>query len=376
MHNKLAFPHFHRSHTYSQNKMTGKQVKSPAPTSIVSASPHSASKKASKSPVAPSASPSREEDLVPGDELTKLLIEIKTAHPEYGFKRVHDVVHERGGNYARVNIKRVQRYLAKLGLGTAASHPGHEHETHKSNSDEVESDELIALIKAIKFAHPEFGIKRVHAQILTHGGKFTHVSTKRVKKFMQKLGLETTSSSSPHKDDDDDDSDSDDVTKSVLKKTTIQLMTVGGESKSERIDGNQQEDEEEKTASQSWLPVKLDEAASKMKQFPYQAVIRMTTSEEGDAQGSMGEIYKIQVAVEADGSLSTIHPMLVYNKPRNRKTFLHPDSPAYLPVQRLIANMGLQGTVGGSKAYFWGRYFQVEDMLYINTDKLAPFQQW
>lgn len=347
--------------------MTGKQVKSPAPTPIAS-SPHSAS----KSPIAPSASPSRsEEDLVPGDELTKLLIEIKTAHPEYGFKRVHDVVHERGGNYARVNIKRVQRYLAKLGLGTAASHPGHEHET-----SEVESDELIALIKAIKFAHPEFGIKRVHAQILTHGGKFAHVSTKRVKKFMQKLGLETTSSSSPHKDDDDGDSDSDDVTKSVLQKTTIQLMTIGSESKSERIDGNQQENEEVKTASQSWLPVKLDEPASKMKQFPYQAVIRMTTSEEGDAQGSMGEIYKIQVAVEADGSLSTIHPMLVYNKPRNRKTFLHPDSPAYLPVQRLIANMGLQGTVGGSKAYFWGRYFQIEDMLYINTDKLAPFQQW
>ncbi|GAB9463877.1 hypothetical protein Gpo141_00001323 [Globisporangium polare] len=362
--------------------MTGKQVKSPAP---IASPPHSASKKASKSPLVPGASPSRsEEDLVPGDELTRLLIEIKTAHPEYGFKRVHDAVHERGGNYARVNIKRVQRYLAKLGLGTAASHPGHEHETPekapKSNSEEVESDELIALIKAIKFAHPEFGVKRVHAQILTHGGKFAHVSSKRVKKFMKKLGMKTTSASSPHKngdgadDSDDDDSDSDhDVTKSVLKKTTIQLMTIGGESKSERTADSNQEEEK---ASQSWLPVKLDEPASKMKQFPYQAVIRMTTSEEGDAQGSMGEIYKIQVAVEADGSLSTIHPMLVYNKPRNRKTFLHPDSPAYLPVQRLISNMGLQGTVGGSKAYFWGRYFQVEDMLYINTDKLAPFQQW
>lgn len=362
--------------------MTGKHVKSPAP---VSSPPHSASKKAAhKSPV-PSASPSREEDLVPGDELTKLLIEIKTAHPEFGFKRVHDAVHERGGNFARVNIKRVQRYLQKLGLATAATHPGHEtpEKAHKNTTsisgEEVDSDELIALIKAIKFAHADFGVKRVHAQILTHGGKFAHVSVKRVKKFMQKLGLATTSSSSPHKDDDDDDEDddeSDDVKKtSVLKKTTIQLMTIGGESKSERVaDSNQEEGE--KAASQSWLPVKLDEPASKMKQFPYQAVIRMTTSEEGDAQGSMGEIYKIQVAVEADGSLSTIHPMLVYNKPRNRKTFLHPDSPAYLPVQRLIANLGLQGTVGGSKAYFWGRYFQVEDMLYINTDKLAPFQQW
>ncbi|TYZ64269.1 hypothetical protein PybrP1_003134 [[Pythium] brassicae (nom. inval.)] len=319
------------------------------------------------------ASPAQHEDLIPGDELTRLLIEIKTAHPEYGFKRVHDIVHERGGNYARVNIKRVQRYLHKLGLGTVASHPGHDSPEHAHTpGDSVDRDELIALIKAIKFAHAHFGVKRVHAQILTHGGKFAHVSVKRVKKYMHKLGLETTSASSPHEDD---DSDSDDAgpKSGALKKTTIKLMTIGGESKSER---SGEGESAAKAESQSWLPVKLDEPASKLEQFPYQAVIRMTTSEEGDAQGSMGEIYKIQVAVEADGSLSTIHPMLVYNKPRNRKTFLHPDSPAYLPVQRLIANMGQQGAVGGSKAYFWGRYFQVEDMLYINTDKLAPFQQW
>lgn len=338
-------------------------VKSPAP------SPHS---KRSVGSASSAASPAQHEDLIPGDELTRLLIEIKTAHPEYGFKRVHDIVHERGGNYARVNIKRVQRYLHKLGLGTAASHPGHDSPEHAHTpADMVDSEELIALIKAIKFAHAHFGVKRVHAQILTHGGKFAHVSVKRVKKYMHKLGLATPSS--PHGDDDDDDSDSDDAKHTALKKTTIKLMTIGGESKSER---HSHEGGDEKAESQSWLPVKLDEPASKLEQFPYQAVIRMTTSEEGDAQGSMGEIYKIQVAVEADGSLSTIHPMLVYNKPRNRKTFLHPDSPAYLPVQRLVANQGLQGSVGGSKAYFWGRYFQVEDMLYINTDKLAPFQQW
>uniref|UniRef100_K3WHQ8 HTH-like domain-containing protein n=1 Tax=Globisporangium ultimum (strain ATCC 200006 / CBS 805.95 / DAOM BR144) TaxID=431595 RepID=K3WHQ8_GLOUD len=356
--------------------VVGKQHKSPAASPMHKKTP-------AKSPPHSAGAPSpAKEDLIPGDELTALLIQIKTEHPEYGFKRVHDKIHEMGGNYARVNIKRVQRYLHKLGLGTAADHPGHEHDTPvRSSSEEVDSDELIALIKAIKFAHPEFGVKRVHAQILTHGGKFTHVSTKRVKKFMRKLGFKTVAADG--EDDDDDDSDSEgSPTKTpvsnVLKRTKIQLMTIGGESKSERIfeSSTSNQDEEGKTTQQSWLPVKLDEPASKMQEFPYQAVIRMTTSEEGEAQGSMGEIYKIQVAVEADGSLSTIHPMLVYNKPRNRKTFLHPDSPAYLPVQRLIANQGLQGTVGGSKAYFWGRYFQVEDMLYINTDKLAPFQQW
>lgn len=223
---------------------------------------------------------------------------------------------------------------------------------------EVDSEELTALIKAIKFAHADFGAKRVHAQIAAHGGKYEHVPLKRVKKYMHKLGLQGSQL----------DSDSDE------EKKPISLMTVGGASKSDKSAADTQPLESDD--QMVWLPVKLDEPASKLKDFPYQAVIRMTTGGEGDAEGAMGEIYKIQVAMEADGSLSTIHPMLVYNMKRDRKTFLHPDSPAYLPVQRLVATEGLQGTVGGSKAYFWGRYFKIEDMLYINTDKLAPFQQW
>ncbi|RLN95519.1 hypothetical protein BBJ28_00022813 [Nothophytophthora sp. Chile5] len=221
--------------------------------------------------------------------------------------------------------------------------------------DDVDAEELTALIKAIKFAHPEFGVKRVHDQVTTHGGKFARVPFKRVKRYMHKLGMNTPTSGS-----DEDD------------KTTLKLMTVGGDSKSER--GGPEA--AGATDDMVWLPVKLDEPASKLQEFPYQAVIRMTTSEEGQAEGSLGEIYKIQVALEADGALSTIHPMLVYNKPRTRKTFLHPDSPAYLPVQRLVAAQGQTGSVGGSKAYFWGRYFKIEDMLYINTEKIAPAQQW
>lgn len=220
--------------------------------------------------------------------------------------------------------------------------------------DDVDSEELTALIKAIKFAHPQFGVKRVHDQVVTHGGKFALVPFKRVKRYMHKLGMQG----------EDDDAGS----------PAVHLMTVGGASKSDRSET------ETEPAPQPddmvWLPVKLDEPASKMREFPYQAVIRMTTSEDGDADGSLGEIYKIQVAMEADGTLSTVHPMLVYNKARTRKTFLHPDSPAYLPAQRLVSAQGLTGSVGGSKAYFWGRYFKIEDMLYVNTEKLAPFQQW
>lgn len=226
--------------------------------------------------------------------------------------------------------------------------------------DDVDGEELTALIQAIKFAHPEFGVKRTHDQIVMHGGKFALVPFKRVRRYMQKLGMATTHSS------DGDDSPA----------PSVRLMTVGGASKSDRAAAAAGDASAPSDDDMVWLPVKLDEPASKMREFPYQAVIRMTTNDSGDAQGSLGEIYKIQVAVEADGSLSTAHPMLVYNKARTRKTFLHPDSPAYLPVQRLVANTGKTGTVGGSKAYFWGRYFKIEDMLYINTEKLAPFQEW
>ncbi|GLD94262.1 hypothetical protein PINS_up002873 [Pythium insidiosum] len=258
----------------------------------------------------------------------------------------------------------------------------------------VEAEELIALIKAIKFAYEDYGAKRVHDEIKTHGGKYARVPLKRVKKYMQKLGMtqtnsesqpsdEATASEKPRQGGDDRakvaSEDMERKAKAAAKAGAIQLMTVGGKSKSERPDAEatQAADANEHADSDDvWLPVKLDEPATKLSKFPYQAVIRMTNSDEGDATGAMGEIYKIQVAMSEDGTLSDVHPMLVYNKARNRKTFLHPDSPAYAPVLRLIAARGFNGVVGGAKAFFWGRYRQEDDMLYVHTQKLAPFQKW
>lgn len=249
-------------------------------------------------------------------------------------------------NNTQATPKRTPKHRAPLGSPSPSPARG---------PDDVDGEELTALIQAIKFAHPDFGVKRVHDQVVSHGGKFARVPFKRVRRYMQKLGMSVQANS------DEDQS-----------PPSVRLMTVGGESKSDKSAGAAATP----TDDMVWLPVKLDEPASKLREFPYQAVIRMTTNEDGEAEGSLGEIYKIQVALEADGALSTVHPMLVYNKARSRKTFLHPDSPAYLPVQRLVADSGLTGSVGGAKAYFWGRYFKIEDMLYINTEKLAPFQQW
>ncbi|TMW55950.1 hypothetical protein Poli38472_008598 [Pythium oligandrum] len=251
-----------------------------------------------------------------------------------------------------------------------------------TTSELVEADELIALIKAIKFAYEDYGVKRVHDQIKTHGGKFEHVPLKRVKKYMQKLGMTNTQEEAKTTEDapvpaaatsGKKKADLKQQAQASAKKGAIQLMTVGVSSKSERP---QQQSETMEDTESKWLPVKLDEPASKVKQFPHQAVIRMTSSDEGDATGEKGEIYKIQVAMLPGGALSTVDPMLVYNKARNRKTFLHPDSPAYLPVQRKIEGRGFNGAVGGAKAYFWGRYRKEDDMVYINTEELAPVQKW
>jgi hypothetical protein len=248
-----------------------------------------------------------------------------------------------------------------------------------TNDQMVEAEELIALIKAIKFAYPDYGCKRVHDQIMTHEGKYTKVPLKRVKKYMQKLGM-TNAQVEYNKnlevnEDGKTKSNVENIQSKVKATQNIELMTVGGQSKSQRPKTSS-EFESEKNLQNVWKPVKLDEPATKITKFPYQAVIRMTHNEEGDASGEMGEIYKIQVALGFDGKLSKTDPMLVYNKARNRKTFLHPDSPAYTPVQTLIAGSGQSGMVGGSKAYFWGKYAKEKDMLYINVEKLAPFQKW
>lgn len=228
----------------------------------------------------------------------------------------------------------------------------------------IEAEELIALIQAIKFAHPEYGVKRIYDEIRSHGSKYESISMKRVKKYIKKLGM--TNVVCPEGD----------------KNGIVHLMTIGGTSKSERNQDQKSNSghcgEVKGLVKGVWLPVKLDEPASKMTQFPYQAVIQMTFGGDGDATGSMGEIYKIQVAADPgnDSNVAAKYPMMVYNKARNRKTFMHPESPAYAPVHKHITSSGATGVAGGTKAYFWGQYKSVDDMLYINTETLAPFQDW
>ncbi|KDO35117.1 hypothetical protein SPRG_01184 [Saprolegnia parasitica CBS 223.65] len=212
-------------------------------------------------------------------------------------------------------------------------------------ADVVSAEELTALVQAIKFAHPAFSLKQVHATVLTHGGLFANVPLARVKKYLKKLGLMGNLEAG--------------------NDEPVSLMTVGGESKSTPAPATAAAPD-----SDDWMPMALDEPVMFMGSHPHQATIRMNHSTAGAAHGALGELYKIQKAMG-----SSDHPMLVYNKDRSRKTFLHPTTPAYRPVVAAIDRVGAGGVgVGGTKAYFYGRVQGTT--LFINTKTLAPAQSW
>lgn len=211
---------------------------------------------------------------------------------------------------------------------------------------------MVALIKAIKFAHTEYGVKRVHQEVLSNGGKWEKVNIKRVKKHMKQLGLTI----SPN-----DQSDND----------VIQLTTIGAESKSATENAIPIDDGMKN--SQNWLPVKLDVPIASYEKFPFQASVNLRSSQNGDSIGQGGELFKIQTsALPMDAK----HPMMLYNKARDRKTYIHFQSDAYRPLFELIRSQGKVGIGGGSKAFFWGRYSFEHKALFINVSEVAPYQEW
>ncbi|OQR83547.1 hypothetical protein ACHHYP_14584 [Achlya hypogyna] len=212
-------------------------------------------------------------------------------------------------------------------------------------ADVVPAEELTALVQAIKFAHPEFSLKQVHTEVVGHGGVYATVPLARVKKYLKKLGL-MGNLSAPDE--------------------PVALMTVGGESKSTKAPVTSSATSPDDDA---WMPMELDVAMMQMTAHPHQAVIRMNKSTRGAASGALGEIYKIQKAMGDEQN-----PMLVYNKDRSRKTFLHPSTPAYGPISAAIDGVGKSGVGGGTKAYFYGRV--QGSTLFVHTKTLADFQEW
>lgn len=106
------------------------------------------------------------------------------------------------------------------------------------------------------------------------------------------------------------------------------------------------------------------------------------SSSDGNSDGR--EIFKIQTAQ------LPLTPMLLYNKERTASTFLHPplsekteeDDGGYMKIKQMIAEsgtVGVNGTQGVPKAYFWGRITETKDgphVVSIDTSEVAPNQAW
>ena len=222
-----------------------------------------------------------------------------------------------------------------------------------SSSGKNNNEELIALLKAIKFAHPEYDLKKMVREVQSNGEHWTNVSTKVIRKELKKLGLLGVQT----------DQDT----------LRYRITTIGGESKSSRSSA---QEPTEPNDPQMWKSVALDVPMTSMSEKPYQGIVSYNESECGLASGQGGDIYKIQAAehTEANG-----YPLMVYNKERTRKTFFHSHVDGYREICHHVLEQGSSGTLAdsaGRKAYFWGQYSPTHDRLFLNIRSLAPPQEW
>ena len=85
-----------------------------------------------------------------------------------------------------------------------------------------------------------------------------------------------------------------------------------------------------------------------------------------------------------DESDTIQHPMLLYDKTRELRTFIHPspDDDSYEKIAAWIHKTGHEGVLGmrgGLKAYFYSRLTvrkKGSSILSIKTTELAPPQEW
>lgn len=58
----------------------------------------------------------------------------------------------------------------------------------------------------------------------------------------------------------------------------------------------------------------------------------------GEARAALGEIFKVQIAADAPPA----SPMLMYNKPRTKKTFIHADAPGFQELHNAVSSQDVK----------------------------------
>ncbi len=274
-------------------------------------------------------------------------------------------------------------------------------------------DDLIDLVRAIKFARPEMSMKKVHKEIsgAMANADDSYAFLKEVKldevKKVWKKALKNANKSTQK-------SSADENQPKIPVDGVMKFYTVGDGSvktlaeyyskhqAAAVVSAIQQEKKDELKKYTNFF---LDVPADMSGQRPHQALINFndnnkekSNSDKKATQSSSSNrisdgrvIFKIQAAQLPPGMEDMLTPMLLYNKERTASTFLHPPSPGdkaeeddggYTKIKQMITESGTGGALGdkgGRKAYFYGRITETEDgpnVVSIDTSELAPSQRW
>lgn len=309
--------------------------------------------------------------------------------------------------------------------------------TSSSSNDGFTMGDLTDLIKAIKFAYPDYGIRKVHREIVevaSANGKepaLKDVKLNDVKKIWKKEKLaeysttngpssaasvsSSSSNPTPKLDDDDDIGNIPTNADSILKFYTvgdgsIQSLADGYKNAAQQAAAAAAEEEAQQQDTGKWFHFFLNVPGDRSGTKPHQALINFSDNQHNQKSNSSNssklskknskiseEIVKIQVAAaipDPNDPKSTLFlPMLLYNADRSARTFLHPpsindngndndnqeDSDGYHAIYNLIlgdGKTGALGKAGGTKGYFRAKIYKEKDVIGIDISSLAPAPTW
>lgn len=301
----------------------------------------------------------------------------------------------------------------------------------------VTKEEMLGLVRAIKFAKPEASMRQVHIEIteqLSQNESFEFLSqiplndVKKVwKKAVQESSAkrqENTSGSSsntgsttssggignmlPEKNDKDEPwklyTVGNGSVQSLATKYSQATAKAAMENQQQQQQQQRLEQREQSLLSDHFVHVFLNVPGDRSGRNPYQAIVNFNENNNSlGKSGKMGNnaskksiaaaandtiICKIQVAAASTDAQK--FPMLLYNHDRTLKTFVHPsednddDDDGYDRIFHMIKTQGVGGAlgaIGGTKAYFHAKLTAQsggngEDILSIDTRQLADVQSW
>ena len=303
--------------------------------------------------------------------------------------------------------------------------------TEESPPKPCTPDDLIELIRAIKFSHTDMSIRNVHNEISVTMAQsdesyafLSEVKLNDVKKVWKKAlkGSSTNDnngSSSQNKASNTSKQTADESQPPPIVPTegVIKFYTVGDGSVKSLAENytnhhakvaieqsQQQNDTIEKGYAHFFLDVPADLSGSR----PHQALINYQENHKSGGKGKGKgkknkksaashpnnedkEIFKIQLpALPGPGMEDTPTVLLLYNSNRSAKTFVHPpkaddkdDDGGYAKIRKMIIDSGISGalgTTGGSKAYFYGFITKTKsgpDVVSIDVDSgVVKDQSW